>query len=302
MRVSTPPVTITEPVEGVITVTFDRDEKLNAVTPEMTQACWDALNALANRDDLRCMVITAKGRYFTAGIDLSYGAGNRPPNPETSHLHPGWSYRRNYRSHHLFYDEMEAVEKPIILAAQGPVLAWGIETAASCDFRFCTPRSYWWAPEVHIGALAGSGGTSRLTRLVGPHWGKWISMAGKRITAEQALHIGLVHQIFAEETLLEEVYAFCQELMTIPAETVGMAKLVVDIAADVHDRTVQRHVDRIANTTLSNGSEEVLKRTDRFRQGEIPPGWKQASPREKEQGVESPMPPRDRRDLSDDPG
>lgn len=270
-----PVVTITEPAEGIITVTLDRDDKLNAVTPEMSQACWDAVNALADRDDLRCMVITANGRYFSSGIDLSIGAGNRPANPETSHLHPGWSYRRNYRSHHLLYDEMEAVEKPIILAAQGPVLGWGVETAVSCDFRFCTPRTFWAVPEIHIGALAGSGGTSRLTRLVGPHWGKWMSMAGKQISAEQALQIGLVHEIFEEECLLDEVYAFCQGLMTIPAEALGMAKLVVDIAADVQDRTVQRHVDRIANTTLSNGSEEVLRRTERFRGGQIPAGWQQ---------------------------
>jgi enoyl-CoA hydratase/carnithine racemase len=145
----------------------------------------------------------------------------------------------------------------------------------SCDFRFCTPRAEWGIPEVHIGALAGSGGTTRLTRLVGPHWGKWMAMAGKRVSAEQALQIGLVHQIFPEEDLLDEVYAFCREIMTIPAETVGLAKLVVDIAADVHDRNVQRHIDRIANTTLSNGSPEVLERTARFRKGKVPAGWTQ---------------------------
>jgi enoyl-CoA hydratase len=268
-----PVVTISEPEDGIITVTFDREEKRNAVNPEMTEACWDAVNALADRDDLRCMVITARGTYFTAGIDLRFGAGRRPPNPETVHLHPGWGYRRNYRSHHLLYDEMEAVEKPIILAAQGPVLGWGVETAVSCDFRFCTPRAYWAVPEVHIGALAGSGGTSRLTRLVGPHWGKWMAVAGQKVPAEQAVQIGLVHQVFPEETFLESVYAFCRELMTIPAEVVGLGKLVVDMSADVHDRTVQRHIDRITNTTLSNGSREVLARTERYRDGHTPAGW-----------------------------
>ena len=84
--------------EGIITVTFDRQEKRNAITPEMTAVLWEATNALADRDDLRCLVITGTGPFFTAGLDMFSPAGNRPANPETEHLHPGWNYRRNYRS------------------------------------------------------------------------------------------------------------------------------------------------------------------------------------------------------------
>ena len=170
--------TITEE-DAIITVTFDRQRKLNAINTQMSAALWEAANALADRDDLRCMVITAKGPYFTAGIDIASGTGNRPGNPETEHLHPGWNFRRNYRSHHLLYDEFESIEKPIVLAAQGHCLGAGLEMAASCDFRFCTPLTEFGLPEVHIGVIAGSGGTSRLTRLVGPSWGKWLAMAGQ---------------------------------------------------------------------------------------------------------------------------
>jgi len=113
--------------DAIITVTFDRPKKLNAINTQMSAALWEATNALADRDDLRCMVITGKGPYFTAGIDLLTTVGNRPGNPETEHLHPGWNFRRNYRSHHLLYDEFEAVEKPIILAAQGHCLGAGLE-------------------------------------------------------------------------------------------------------------------------------------------------------------------------------
>ncbi len=232
--------------DGIITVMMDRPEKLNAISPQITETLWTAANALADRDDLRCMVITAKGKYFSAGLDLSGPGGNRPANPETEHLHPGWNFRRNYRSHHLLYDEFEAIEKPIIIAAQGICLGAGLEMAVSCDFRFCTPEAEFGVPEVTLGAIAGSGGTSRLTRLIGPGWGKWMSMAAKRVGAEQAVAIGLIHEIYSAETLLDEVYAFCRHLMTIPAESLGLAKLAVDIHADVHDRNVQRHIDRIA--------------------------------------------------------
>ena len=77
-----PHATITED-DGIITVTTDRQGKLNAISPQVTEAYWEAVTRLEDRDDLRCMVITATGTYFTAGLDLSGPGGNRPGNPET---------------------------------------------------------------------------------------------------------------------------------------------------------------------------------------------------------------------------
>ncbi|MGN6473552.1 MAG: enoyl-CoA hydratase/isomerase family protein, partial [Mycobacteriales bacterium] len=105
--------------DGILTVTLNREEKLNAITPEMTAALWEALDQLSMRDDIRCLVITGTGKYFTAGMDLGTQVGSSPGNPETEAQHPGWNFRRNYRSHHLLYDEIEAIEKPVIIAAQG---------------------------------------------------------------------------------------------------------------------------------------------------------------------------------------
>lgn len=256
-----PHATITED-DGIITVTTDRQGKLNAISPQVTEAYWEAVTRLEDRDDLRCMVITAKGRYFTAGLDLSGPGGNRPGNPETMHLHPGWNFRRNYRSHHLLYDEFEAVEKPIVLAANGICLGAGVEMGMSCDFRFCTPDAEFGVPEVNLGAIAGSGGTSRLTRIVGPAWGKYMAMAGMRVDAHRALTIGLVQDIFPAETFMDDVYAFCRKMMGIQPEVLGIAKLAVDMYADVQDRTVQRHIDRMMVTLTFD---EFAKSMERFK-------------------------------------
>ncbi len=261
--------TITE-AGGVVTVTLDRQNKHNAINEQMSATLWRATTALADRDDLRCMVITGKGPYFTAGLDLTSQYGTRPGNPETGQAHPGWNFRRNYRSHHLLYDELESIEKPIILAAQGHCLGAGLEMAVSCDFRFCTPAAEFGLPEVHLGAIAGSGGMSRLTRLVGPAWGKWMAMAGKRVGGAQALQIGLVNDVFPAETFLDEVHAFCQELMAVPAEVLGVTKLAVDMYADVQDRTVQRHMDRLLVSGVMD-SPEFIARTARFKSGDQDP-------------------------------
>ncbi len=256
-----PHATITED-DGIITVTTDRQGKLNAISPQVTEAYWEAVTRLEDRDDLRCMVITAKGKYFTAGLDLSGPGGNRPGNPETEHLHPGWNFRRNYRSHHLLYDEFEAVEKPIVLAVNGICLGAGVEMGGSCDFRFCVPEAEFGVPEVRLGAIAGSGGTSRLARIVGPAWAKYMAMAGMRVNAERALAMGLVQDIFPAETFMDDVYAFCRSMMEIAPEVLGIAKLAVDMYTDVQDRTVQRHIDRLL---VGLTFEEFAKSMERFK-------------------------------------
>jgi enoyl-CoA hydratase len=228
--------------DGILTVTFDRDAKLNAISPEMTELLWSSVRRLADDDAIRVLVITAVGRYFTAGIDLA------SPQPGTV-ARTGQEFRRLYRRHHLLYDEMEATEKPIILAAQGPCLGAGLEMACSCDFRFASPLTQFALPEVKLGVIAGSGGTSRLTRLIGPHWAKWLAMAGRNVDAERALAIGLVHDVFAAETFSTDVAAFAAELAALPAEALGAAKLVVDMTAAA-DRETARQIERFANTHL----------------------------------------------------
>jgi enoyl-CoA hydratase len=244
--------------DGVIKVTIDRPAKLNAISPEVTALLWEAVRSLGDREDLRVMVITAVGPYFTAGIDLAHIPGDRRGGRIPSDV----AYRRQYRQHHLLYDEFEAIEKPIVLAAQAPCLGAGVEMAASCDFRLAAASAYFELSEIRLGVLPGSGGTSRVTRLVGPHWGKWIAMAGKRVDAEQARTIGFVHDVFPDDTFHEQVEEFARHLVAIPGEALGVAKLVVDMVADM-DRTDQRHLERIANSPL-NASDEWESRTSRF--------------------------------------
>ena len=231
---------------GIITVTLTRPEKLNPISPQVTTTLWEAVDAFGARADLRVLVITGVGRYFTAGLDRKLMHGDRLPGPEAA----GYEWRRGYRSHHLLYDELEAVEKPVIVAANGPCLGAGTEMAVSCDFRFCTPDAHWGLPELRaLGAIPGSGGLSRLTRLVGTHWTKWLALAGRDVTAEDARMIGLVHEIHPADQLLARVYEFARELMEIEPESLALAKLVID-ACDPQDREKVRQLERVANTSL----------------------------------------------------
>jgi enoyl-CoA hydratase len=241
-----------EEADGILTVVLDRDAKLNAISPQITEVLWAVVREVAARDDLRALVITAVGRYFSAGIDL------RAPSVTTV-ARDGREFRANYRQHHLLYDEMEAVEKPVVLAAQGPCLGAGVEMACSVDFRFAAQGARFQLPEVGLGTIPGSGGTSRLTRLVGPHWGKWMAMAGRSVDAAQALTIGLVHEVFPDEGFHAAVHDRVREIVALPAEALGATKLAVDMVAEV-DRGTARHIERLANTHLILGGSFAVER------------------------------------------
>jgi enoyl-CoA hydratase/carnithine racemase len=228
--------------DGVLTVTFTRDEKFNAVDDDMLDELRSAVADLGDRHDVRVLVITAEGRYFTAGIDVGRFGGEREPS--------GVAVRRNYRRLHVLLDEIEVIEKPVILAAQGPCLGLGVELGVSCDFRLASERATFALPEIATLALIpGSGGISRLTRVVGPHWTRWLAMAGQSVDAEQAVNIGLAHQVLAEEGFAEAVQAFAQGLARASGEALGLAKLAIEAAATA-DRRTSRDIDRIANTLL----------------------------------------------------
>ncbi len=232
--------------EGVLTVTFTRDAKLNAVSQEMVEALRSAAVDLGDRDDLRALLIRAEGRFFSAGMDIGETMAGRDDTDgrDTRRL------RRSYRRLHLLFDELEAIEKPVVVAVQGPCWGVGLELSSSCDFRLATPRATFALPEVpNLGVIPGSGGISRVTRLIGPHWAKWLTMAGEVVDADRALAIGLVHAVHPEDSFDEEVDAFMRKLVDLPGDAVGLAKLAVDTAASV-DRGTARDFDRVANTVL----------------------------------------------------
>jgi enoyl-CoA hydratase/carnithine racemase len=250
---------------ATLVLTFTRPEKRNAISNEMLGLLADAIRTLAVEQEVRALVITGEGPYFTAGVDLAGGMAQQMAQPTST---PGRHFRSVHREIHSLLDEFENIEKPIILAAQGPCLGLGVEIATSCDFRFASAAATFSLPEINIGVIAGSGGTGRLVRLIGPHWTKWLGMAGRTFDAETALRVGLVHEVYPVETFLADVLKFADDLNALPAEAVGVAKLAIDAAVD-SDRTTQRHLERLACTTLF-GSPEFLERTARFTQGKKP--------------------------------
>ncbi|MFC3172655.1 enoyl-CoA hydratase/isomerase family protein [Novosphingobium bradum] len=231
--------------EGIIILTLNRAAKRNAMTIAMRQAIFDAVDDLRDDPELKVLLLRSNSPFFTAGIDIVEHVQHFP-NTRTMQV-----FRRDYRRNiHRFFDEMEMIEKPVVMAINGPCLGIGLEMAGAVDFRLASTEARFGLPEVDLGMIAGSGGTSRLVRLIGVGWTKWLGMAGEPMDAQTALTAGLVQAVYQPEAFEDQVWAFCQRLAAKDADAVGVAKLAIDLCKDL-DRQGGRTVERLANTPLS---------------------------------------------------
>ncbi|MEW9854344.1 enoyl-CoA hydratase/isomerase family protein [Novosphingobium sp. M1R2S20] len=261
------PHLLTEIVDGsIIVCTLNRPEKLNAISREMMDLLTEAVLTFRDSEDLKVMLIRATGRYFSAGADLK--AGNQkivsPMGNSKSARGIRENHRLNLNNMQQLWDEMEHIEKPIVVAHQATCVGGGLELSLSCDFRLAAKSAGYAFPEGLFGVLPASSGVSRLTRLCGPHWARWLIMANKKADADMAFTMGLVHQVYPDETFEQDVMDFVRHLAKQNAEQMGAAKIAIEMCSEV-GRDMGRHVERMANSALMlnpayiQGMEEYLK-------------------------------------------
>lgn len=235
--------------DGILEVTLNRPEKRNAISDEMWDAMREAVHTFGSKRELRVMVIGARGPFFSSGSDLN---PRTVPEFRGSTLDGRHWFRNKW---HKLFDELESIEKPVVAAHQGPCLGSALEMSLSCDFRLAARSARYGLPEIGFGALPGSGGISRLTRLAGPHWTRWLVMAGEQVSADEALRMGIVHAVHPDDKFEAQVRAFCGRLAALPYEALGLAKLSIDLTNDL-DRTQARAMESIANSILFTGEEQ----------------------------------------------
>lgn len=235
--------------EGAIVIcTLNRPEKLNALTGQTMALFEDALHEFRDNDELKVMLIRATGRYFCSGADLR-DRTDEPPKLDRTGVAIREKHRLKLHGMHRIYDEMEHIEKPIVVAHQGTCVGGGLELSLSCDFRLAAKSASYAFPEGKFGTLPASNGVSRLTRLVGPHWARYLIMANLPADADRAYVMGLVHEVFADETFDEDALNFCRHLAQQHSEQMGMAKIAIELVHEL-GRDQARHVERLANSAL----------------------------------------------------
>ncbi len=240
------PHLLTEDRGAILIATLNRPEKLNALSAETMSLLDAAVSRFRDTPEFKVMLIRATGRYFCAGADMSSGGKAEAPR-RSSEVRE--SHRRGLHGMHRIYDEMEHIEKPFVVAHHGACVGGGLELSLSCDFRLAAKSASYAFPEGKFGVLPASNGVSRLTRIVGTHWARYLIMANKPADAERALTMGLVHEVYDDDVFEDEVMAFCEHIAKQNAEQMGTAKIAIELARDL-GLDQARHVERMANSAL----------------------------------------------------
>ena len=240
------PHLLTEEDGAILIATLNRPDKLNALDAETMSLFEAAVHRFRDTPSLKVMLVRATGRYFCSGADMR-GGESPPP------LNTGSAIRENHRlklhGMQRIYDEMEAIEKPFVVAHHATCVGGGLELSLSCDFRLSAKSASYSFPEGKFGVLPASNGVSRLTRIVGTHWARYLIMANLPVYADRALMMGLVHEVFPDETFQDDVMNFCRHLAKQNGEQMGTAKLAIEMSRDL-GLAQARNVERMANSAL----------------------------------------------------
>jgi len=200
---------------AVATITLDVPDKLNRVSMLARDQLRRVFEELDADEGTRFVVLAGAGGTFTAGGDI-----------------PGFLEKSAWDVSRLA-DNVAAPErctKPVIAALEGYVLGVGLELALACDFRLAAEGTQLGFPEVTIGMIPGSGGTQRLARLIGLGRAKDLVMRGRRVTAEEALALGLVTEVVPADELDPAVDRLVEELSQHSPLALAMAKRVLNHA------------------------------------------------------------------------
>ncbi len=237
--------------EGAVAVMrLNRPDNLNSWNQQMRDEMRTGVAELMADDALRVLVITGTGRAFSAGEDVRGMKGLTDIGTR--------GFRRVARDIHNVFDEIEAIEVPVIAAINGVAAGGGMELALSCDFRFASDAARMGFPENNVGLIPGSGGCSRLVRQVGLSAAKRIVMTGEMLNADKALALGLVDEVVPAEQLMEHTMAFARTLAAKAPQALGLAKVVLNNCARV-DPDVARNFERLGQS--------ILKKTDDHLEG-----------------------------------
>ena len=177
-------------IEGAVaTITLNRPQKLNAVTPDMAHALEAAVAECDGSDTVRCVILTGAGeRAFCAGSDIGTLDGYATP----------W----NFRNRPDYCDAIRALKKPSIAAVNGFALGGGLETAMSCDIRIASENARFAAPEIKLGWIGGGGMTYQLAHAIGPSNAALMVMTGDPVDAAKAEAWGLVSEVLPPDALM----------------------------------------------------------------------------------------------------
>jgi enoyl-CoA hydratase/carnithine racemase len=244
--------------DGIATLTLNRPDKLNCFSQDMFREWREVVEKCAYDPKVRVLVIAGAGRAFSSGVDLEVLGSDKTPA----------EFRYYYRQNHRGFDDLEALEKPVIAAVHGICYGGGVELALSCDIVFAADDARFCLIENHIGCIPATGACNRLIHWIGLAKTKEMVISAAPVDAVEAHRIGLANHVVPRAKLMDEVYAYANKLTLNASEAMGMGKHVINLCLNT-DMHTGRFLERLAQSALVQ-SPQHAEGMQAFREGRKP--------------------------------
>ena len=202
---------------GVLTITLNRPEKLNAFNPEMHSLLRQAIERAGDEADIRAVLLTGSGRGFCAGQDLA----ERNVSPGAAPIDLSVSIGSYYNP---LVRRLRGLPKPVVCAVNGVAAGAGANIALACDLVLAARSASFVQSFSRLGLVPDSGGTYFLPRLAGTARAMGLALLGEKLSAEDAERWGLIWKAVDDDRLLAEANALARALAAGPTKGYGLVK------------------------------------------------------------------------------
>jgi len=194
---------LTEVTAGVLVITLNRPEKLNALNREMLGELAQLIRYAEGNQAIKVVIITGSGpKAFVAGADIA----------EFAEFSQAQAKDLSQSNQENVFNAIENADKPWIAAINGFALGGGLELALCCHLRVASENAWLGLPELSLGLIPGYGGTQRLTRIAGVTKAMEMILCGTQINSIEALQFGIVNKITSAQDLLSQTLALAENI------------------------------------------------------------------------------------------
>lgn len=247
MELKTMKVEIKE--KGVCLITID-NPPANTLSDDLQKDVYDIVEKLGKDPEVRVIVFaSAHPKIFIAGANLNTMGGSSDGPRD---------YAEGCRTMQEALNQLESLPKPTIAAINGHALGGGCEFVMACDIRIMGAGTIG-LTEVTLGLIPGAGGTQRLTRLLGKAKATELMFLGKRLKADEAEKIGLVHRATSPESLLSEALALAEQLAEGAVQAMGLIKTSINAAESPLEDGLKVEREAFAKTFTTGEPQEGVK-------------------------------------------
>ena len=219
--------------DGIAHLRFSRPDKFNSFIPEFWRELPDAINDISDNARANVIVLSAEGKHFTAGMDISVFMQGGLDAPSENREVAAEAFRHHVKSLQDTFSAFENARQPVLAAIQGGAVGAGVDLVTACDCRYASAEAFFCVQETAIGMTADVGTFPRLAKVVPEGWARQMAYTAERVPAAKAKEIGLVNEVFDDpDALLAGVMEIAARIAAHSPLAVAGCKRMITYARD----------------------------------------------------------------------